>query len=99
MRELSDDEIIAVRKATPSNYSRSWGDTLAFARAILAAAQAVMPPRRPTQAMIAAAVSATGDTPDDGRIMARVIWRAMYDAWTQEQTSGPGGNGRQQCVN
>lgn len=47
MRELSDDEIIAVRKATPSDYSRPWGDTLAFARAILAAAQAAMPPREP----------------------------------------------------
>lgn len=54
MRELSDDEIIAVRKATPSNYSRPWGDTLAFARAILAAAQAAMPPREPTQEMDAA---------------------------------------------
>ena len=52
MRELGDDEIIAARKTTPSDYSRPWGDTLAFARAILAAAQAAMPPREPTQAMI-----------------------------------------------
>ena len=51
MRELSDDEIIAVRKATPLtplDYSRPWGDTLAFARAILAAAQSG-PPREPTR--------------------------------------------------
>lgn len=88
MRELTDDEIIVVRKVTPSDYSRPWGDTLAFARAILAAAQAACPPRDPTQAMVAAAVSATGDAPDDGRIMARVIWRAMHDAWTREQAIG-----------
>lgn len=38
------------------------------------------PPREPTQAMIAAGLSHDDVT---------MIWHAMYDAWTQEQTRGP----------
>ena len=87
MRELSDDEIIAVRRTTPSDYSRPWGDTLAFARAILAAAQAAMPPREPTPEMVAAGTAAHSRSPvfEAQRIID--IWYAMHDAHTFAEDS------------
>lgn len=39
MRVLSDEEIIAIRKSTFSYDFKPWSDTLAFARALLEAAQ------------------------------------------------------------
>ena len=44
------------------------------------AAQEAMPPREPTRAMLTAGWRCMGTT--------AAAWRAMHDAWTQEQTSG-----------
>lgn len=52
-------------------------------------AQAAMPPRDPTQTMIDAGEKRRREIAGRGLCIG-TIWRAMYDAWAQEQTSGAG---------
>lgn len=50
------------------------------------AARAAMPPREPTFGMVSRGARTCWDK--GGEITVSNVWRAMHDAWTQEQTSG-----------
>ena len=61
---------------------------IALVLSALGAAQASIPPREPTLGMVSRGARTCWD--QGGEITVSNVWRAMHDAWTQEQTSGPG---------
>lgn len=93
MRELSDKEcdviIDEARDGCNDGFVRlSYVYVRAGYAAGYRAAQAAMPPREPTLRMVSKGARTCWD--HGGEITVSNIWRAMYDAWTQEQTSGAG---------
>ena len=88
MRELSDDECNRMAQEVFGYPCQNLATDNSLIRAGYAAgyraAQEAMPPREPTRGMIA-----VGMTASRLRVYSwEEIWRAMHDAWTQEQTSG-----------
>lgn len=77
-----------LRQMLPLCDTRQWQEDVRLVLSALEAAQAAMPPREPTQAMDDAA--STVDRSNLPGMFRREVWRRMYDAWTQEQTSGAG---------
>lgn len=93
MRELSDKEcdviIDEARDGCNDGFVRlSYVYVRAGYAAGYRAAQAAKPPREPTLGMVSRGARTCWD--QGGEITVSNVWRAMHDAWTQEQTSGPG---------
>lgn len=88
MRELSDDECMAIAGPECTVLSSFGYELVRAAYAAGYAAAQSGPPREPTDAMCDAGLAYY-----DGRTGARIvgiagIWRSMHDAWAQEQTGG-----------